>query len=223
MKVAIASSGTTLDSAVDPRFGRCAHFLVCDTDDSSLVEVIPNTAAAQGSGAGIAAAQLVADAGAEAVIGSRFGPNAFQALSGGGIAVYECTGGTALDALAAFKAGQLQQIAGPTVQAHYGTSGEVAGPASGPTAGPGLGGGGMATGSGMGRGMGGGMGRGRCGGGGRGGGMGMCVQAMPTGAPPQDANAVDSAVLRQITDMVNELSKQVGALNERISQIEKRL
>lgn len=242
MKVAIASSGTTLDSAVDPRFGRCACFLVCETDDSSLVEVIPNTAAAQGSGAGIAAAQLVADTGVEAVIGSRFGPNAFQALGGGGIAVYECMGGTVLDALAALTAGQLQQIAGPTVQAHYGTSGGVAGPASGPAAGPGLGGGvgggvgggGMAMGGGVGRGMGGGMGmgggigmgggmgRGRGGGGGRGGGMGMGVQAMPTGAP-QDANAVDSAVLRQITDMVNELSKQVGALNERISQIEKRL
>ena len=33
MKIAISSSGKTLDSPLDPRFGRCAWFLVIDPAD----------------------------------------------------------------------------------------------------------------------------------------------------------------------------------------------
>jgi len=32
MKVAITSSGNTLDALIDPRFGRCAYFIIVDTD-----------------------------------------------------------------------------------------------------------------------------------------------------------------------------------------------
>lgn len=178
-----------------------------------MVEVIPNTAAAQSCGAGSAAAQLVADAGAEAVIGRRFGPNVFQALAAGGLTVYECMGGAVRHALGALRTGQLQEIAGPTVQAHSGMSRGATGSASGPVAGLNLAGG--SPGAGMGRGM----GRGRGGGGGgRGSGMGMGMEAMPPVAP----QAADSSVLRQLIDMVNELSKQVGTLSERVGRIEKR-
>ena len=33
MKIAISSSGKTLDSLLDPRFGRCAWFLIIDPAD----------------------------------------------------------------------------------------------------------------------------------------------------------------------------------------------
>ena len=45
-----------------------------------------------------------------------------------------------------------------------------------------------------------------------------CVQAMPTGAPPQTPPWIPQ---RQITDMVK-ASSNIGRLNVRISQIEKR-
>ena len=60
MKIAISSSGKTLDSPLDPRFGRCAWFLVIDPADMSY-EVFDNQSAAQSSGAGIQAAQFLAD------------------------------------------------------------------------------------------------------------------------------------------------------------------
>ena len=36
MKVAVTSKGTTLDAQVDPRFGRCASFVIVETDDMSF-------------------------------------------------------------------------------------------------------------------------------------------------------------------------------------------
>ena len=36
MKIAVSSNGKSLDSQIDPRFGRCAYFLIIETDDMSL-------------------------------------------------------------------------------------------------------------------------------------------------------------------------------------------
>ena len=48
----------------------------------------------QGSGAGIAAAQAVANAGADAVVAGNYGPNAFQALAAGGLQLFSGVFGT---------------------------------------------------------------------------------------------------------------------------------
>ena len=56
MKVMISASGDTLDSSVDPRFGRCAYFVLVDTD-SLQFEAFPNDSAMASGGAGIQAAQ----------------------------------------------------------------------------------------------------------------------------------------------------------------------
>ena len=119
MKVAVAASGNNLDAQADPRFGRCNYFVIVDTDTMAF-EALDNTAAAQGSGAGIAAAQLVANSGAEAVIAGNYGPNAFQALAAGGLQLYTGATGTVGQAIEAFKAGQLQLASGPNVQAKSG-------------------------------------------------------------------------------------------------------
>jgi predicted Fe-Mo cluster-binding NifX family protein len=121
MRVAIAAAGTTLDAPSDPRFGRCQAFVVVDTDTMTC-EAVPNTAAMQGSGAGIAAVQLVAGTGADAVIADNLGPNAFQALSAGGIQVFRFGGGTVLQAVEALVAGTLEEIVAPNVASHHGTS-----------------------------------------------------------------------------------------------------
>ncbi|MCJ7594880.1 MAG: dinitrogenase iron-molybdenum cofactor biosynthesis protein, partial [Desulfobacterales bacterium] len=33
MKIAVSSTGNHLDSPIDPRFGRCAYFVIIETDD----------------------------------------------------------------------------------------------------------------------------------------------------------------------------------------------
>lgn len=162
MKIAVCSMGNTIDSPADPRFGRCAYFIIAHTDTLEY-EAMPNPAAAQGQGAGIAAAQMVASKGVEAVVAGNIGPNAFQALNAGGIKIYTWAGGTVRQAIDAVKSGALQPVASPSVQAHYGMGqasntdtnlGQGFGPGMGRGAGRG-GGMGMGRGRGLGRGRGG--------------------------------------------------------------------
>jgi predicted Fe-Mo cluster-binding NifX family protein len=108
MKIAVAAAGENPQAACDPRFGRCPRFVVVDTETGDFT-VVSNDAAAAGSGAGIQAAQTVADAGAQAVIAGSFGPNALEALRAGGIEIYSGATGSVADAIEAWKAGRLQR------------------------------------------------------------------------------------------------------------------
>lgn len=122
MKIAVAAAGRDPDAPTDPRFGRCSAFVIVETEDLSYTAV-DNTANAQGSGAGIAAAQLVANTGAEAIIAGHFGPNAYGALAAGGLAVYSFAGGTVREAVTALQAGELKPVSNATVPPHQGLSG----------------------------------------------------------------------------------------------------
>ena len=51
MKVAITSSGNTLDALLDQRFGRCAYFAFYDTE-SKNVEFVENSSKDAEEGAG---------------------------------------------------------------------------------------------------------------------------------------------------------------------------
>ena len=68
MKIAISSEGTSLESPVDPRFGRAKYFALVDTDtgECSFHDNTQNLNAPQG--AGIQAAQAVANLGARSRI-----------------------------------------------------------------------------------------------------------------------------------------------------------
>lgn len=122
MRVAIPATDRDLDAPTDPRFGRCQVFMIVETDDMSF-QALDNDAALQGSGAGIAAVQLVANAGADAVIAAHLGPNAFSALNAGGLKVYNFAGGTVRQAVEALKAGQLPETGGANVPSHFGMGG----------------------------------------------------------------------------------------------------
>lgn len=137
MKIAISSSGNTLDDMVDPRFGRCAYFVIVETDDMS-VEVFDNESISLGGGAGIQAAQFVANKGAEAVITGNCGPNAVQTLSASHIKIYVGQSGTVREVIERFKNGEIESTLTANVTSHHGMGGSA----------------------GMGRGLGRGMGRG---------------------------------------------------------------
>lgn len=162
MKVAVSSAGTMLDSMVDPRFGRCQYFIVVETDTMTF-EAYPNENAEQQRGAGIQAAQFVADKGVKAILTGRCGPNASLALSSSGVQCYEGVGNISVKAaVERFNRNELI-AAGPGAVPQT----DIGIPVNCTGAGRGSGGGGRGMGGG-GRGMGGG---GRCKGMG-GGGMG---------------------------------------------------
>lgn len=119
MKIAVSCSSKNLDSPVDRRFGRAAHFLVydLDTDTFKVVDNKQNLQAAQG--AGIQSARNVADSGAKAVITGNVGPNAYQALNAAGIDIYLMKSGTVKEAIEEFKSGNLAKSTGANVEGHW--------------------------------------------------------------------------------------------------------
>jgi len=122
MKIAVTSVGATLDSQVDPRFGRAQYLLIVDTD-SLDVEAIDNPNVAAGGGAGIQTAQMVAGKGAQAVLTGNCGPNAFRTLNAADIQIYTNVSGVVRDAIESLKRGILQPISGPSVGGHFGAGG----------------------------------------------------------------------------------------------------
>lgn len=113
MKIVITSQGTNLDAFVDPRFGRCQYFLLIDTDTLS-VDAVANESRSAAGGAGIQAAQFVAEKGAQALITGSVGPNAEAVLKRAAIPAYRGAG-TVRAAVEKFQAGKLPAIesAGP--------------------------------------------------------------------------------------------------------------
>jgi predicted Fe-Mo cluster-binding NifX family protein len=117
MKIAICSSGQDLDSPVNVRFGRCPYFLLVDEKNNQL-EVLENIAGQAPHGAGVSAAQMVADQGVKAVLGVNFGPNAVNVLGAAGIKIYalpqEEAGLSVAQALEKYRAGKLTAISQAT-------------------------------------------------------------------------------------------------------------
>lgn len=119
MKIAVTSTGKTLDSQVDPRFGRAACFIIIDTETMDF-SAIENESVAAAGGAGISSAKTVIDAGAQAVITGNCGPNAERTLTAGGIKLYVGVTGTVAEAVELFKNGKLTETTEPNVQTHFG-------------------------------------------------------------------------------------------------------
>jgi predicted Fe-Mo cluster-binding NifX family protein len=72
MKIALTSTGNSLDAKLDSRFGRCAYFVIFDTE-TQAVEFVPNAGKENVEGAGPAAVQLVASRGAKKIVSGEFG------------------------------------------------------------------------------------------------------------------------------------------------------
>lgn len=117
MKICITTKGSTLESPIDPTFGRAQTFLFVDSVTRET-EAVVNAPGAHG--AGVQAAQLMVEHGTAVILTGNVGPNAFQGLSAAGIDIYIGAKGTAQDALAAYEAGTLQTPTGPTSQRHGG-------------------------------------------------------------------------------------------------------
>jgi len=119
MKVAITSQGTDLDAPVDLRFGRAAHILVVDPETLEF-EALDNSENINAfKGAGINAAVMVSEKGAEVLITGFCGPNAFKTLDAAKIKVSNDAKGTVRETVNAYAAGKCQFVEGATVDGHW--------------------------------------------------------------------------------------------------------
>ncbi len=119
MKIVVTAQGAEMESPVDPRFGRAKYFVLVDTDTGQhqAHDNSQNLNAAQG--AGIQAAQSVAQLGAETVLTGHVGPKAFATLTAANIAIHTGASGTVKEAIEQFQAGRLESAAKADVQGHW--------------------------------------------------------------------------------------------------------
>lgn len=118
MKIGISSTGLTISSPADPRFGRCSNFAIYDTDDNSY-RFIENKAQQAGGGAGIAAAQQMIDEDVEIILTGNMGPNAYNVIKGNGIKIFRIGNASVEKAVQLFKEAKLEEIS-EAGAAHFG-------------------------------------------------------------------------------------------------------
>lgn len=109
MKIAISSLGPTLQSQVDPRFGRAQYFIIVDVETMQF-EAISNSSTEAVHGAGVQSGQLMNSKEVSIVITGQVGPNAHQTLAAAGIQILHSGDRTIEDAIKAYKKGELELI-----------------------------------------------------------------------------------------------------------------
>ncbi|MFX0073339.1 MAG: NifB/NifX family molybdenum-iron cluster-binding protein [Candidatus Hermodarchaeota archaeon] len=143
--VAVPSVGEGgLKQMMNSQFGRCDSFtfVTIENNEVSAVKTVPNSAVNAMGGAGIQAAQTIANNGATDIIVGFLGPNAAQSLGALNLNMYQINNPnqqyTVKDVIDLYIQGKLQKLDKANVGAHYGME-------------PGIGGGrGMGRGGGMG-------------------------------------------------------------------------
>ena len=122
MKIVISATGPTLDSEVDPRFGRCHYFIIVDPETMRF-DAVDNASAAASGGAGISAAQAVAGKGIDVVLTGDCGPKAYQALTAAGIKVVTGASRKVQDVIAGYKQGDYTTAEQASTSGHLGMGG----------------------------------------------------------------------------------------------------
>ena len=109
-KICVTSVGPDIDSLIDPRFGRCAYFLIIG-DKGKLIKAIPNAGVRAMRGVGVSAAQIVANEKVKTVITGNVGPNACMVLNSSKIKIFiSAFGISAKQAIQMYKDGKLKEI-----------------------------------------------------------------------------------------------------------------
>lgn len=106
MKIAVTSQGVDLNSAVDPRFGRARYILIVDSVSMDF-EIIDNSDNVNAfKGAGISAATVLSEKGADVLLTGHCGPNAFKTAQTAGIKIINDVSGTVAEAVENYRIGK---------------------------------------------------------------------------------------------------------------------
>jgi predicted Fe-Mo cluster-binding NifX family protein len=119
MIVAVTAKGKNLSDEVDPRFGRAPYILIVDTKTMEC-EALDNSSNVNAfKGAGIQAATMVAEKGAEVLLTGYCGPNAFRTVQAAGIKVVNDVTGTVQQAIDTFRSGKVKYSENANVEGHW--------------------------------------------------------------------------------------------------------
>ena len=119
MKIAVTATGTSLDSPLDPRFGRAQYILIVD-ENETILEAVDNSGNINAMrGAGIQAGKVLADKKVDILLTGHCGPNAFTTLKAAGIKVGVDLSGTVREALARYKRNDVRFADQPDVEGHW--------------------------------------------------------------------------------------------------------
>ncbi|MFH2093738.1 MAG: NifB/NifX family molybdenum-iron cluster-binding protein [Pseudomonadota bacterium] len=119
MKIAITSQGLDLDAQIDPRFGRAAYILVVDTLTNEFTVLDNNKNKNAFKGAGIQAAAMISESGAEVLLTGFCGPNAFETLEAAGVKVVNDQTGRIKDAVLNFQQGNVVYAENANKDGHW--------------------------------------------------------------------------------------------------------
>lgn len=129
MRIALTSTGNTMDSQLDLRFGRAAAFIIVDTETMNF-EAMANTGVTAAGGAGVSSAQFMADKDVKAVVTGNVGPNAMNILRAADIDIYRGSAVSVAENVDKFIKGELVKIE-TMVPSHFGMGGGQGGPSVG--------------------------------------------------------------------------------------------
>ncbi len=119
MKIAVTAKGTTLDVEIDPRFGRAPYIIIVDTETMAF-EAMDNSENVNAfKGAGIQAATMVADKGAEVLLTGYCGPNAFKTAQAAGMKVVNDITGTVNEVVQNFLDGNVKYSDSANTDGHW--------------------------------------------------------------------------------------------------------
>ena len=212
MKIAISSTGKDLNSRIDPSFGRCAYFIVVETEDMSF-EACENENTALSGGVGIQSASFIVSKGVKALLTGNCGPKAMQTFTAGEVEVFAGQTGTVKDAVERYKNSNLRPSAQATVAEKSGLNESgAAGYYQTPGVGRCMGGSGRGMGMRRGKGM---------GGSGRGIGMGtggINFQRLDAMTP---ARSSGKTALSDLKKQAVNLQQQMEAIQSKIKNMEK--
>lgn len=110
-----ATTAGGLEDQVSPVFGRTPTFTVVEVREGKIVgaSVVPNPYLKNAQGAGVQAAQFVAEKGPRAVFAGNFGPGAAGVLAQAGIEIVLVSGRTVRQAVEDYLAGRLAPSPAP--------------------------------------------------------------------------------------------------------------
>ncbi|WKY47544.1 NifB/NifX family molybdenum-iron cluster-binding protein [Eubacteriaceae bacterium ES3] len=109
MKIAIPVDENTIDTEVCMSFGRAPYFYIYDTQEKQG-DFLANEAATAQGGAGIKAAQIIVDTGANVLITPRCGENAADVFKQAEIKLYKNKNESIEDNVKAYQGGSLEEL-----------------------------------------------------------------------------------------------------------------